>query len=90
MPGASEYPGSVILAGKCSCSLSECSNHIISEIFKIHGNRTARNRIRFKAVYRSLYKYIGKAEYRSLNSRRNTDIKNWQNEAGADIAFKRR
>ena len=70
-----KLPGRVILAGKGGSCLTESSNHVIGKIFKVHGNGTACNCRRAKAVHRGLYKDIGKAEYSTLDGRRDSHFK---------------
>lgn len=49
---SAKLPGRVILAGKGGSCLTESSNHVIGKIFKVHGNGTACNCRRAKAVHR--------------------------------------
>lgn len=57
---SAKLPGRVILAGKGGSCLTESSNHVIGKIFKVHGNGTACNCRRAKAVHRGLYKDMAK------------------------------
>ena len=75
---SAKLPGRVILAGKGGSCLTESSNHVIGKIFKVHGNGTACNCRRAKAVHRGLYKDIGKAEYCALYSGWNTEAEQKQ------------
>ena len=82
-----KLPGRVILAGKGGSCLTESSNHVIGKIFKVHGNGTACNCRRAKAVHRGLYKDIGKAEYSTLDGRRDSHFKNCTYRSGIKITF---
>lgn len=84
---SAKLPGRVILAGKGGSCLIESSNHVIGKIFKVHGNGTACNCRRAKAVHRGLYKDIGKAEYSTLDGRRDSHFKNCTYRSGIKITF---
>lgn len=84
---SAKLPGRVILAGKGGSCLTESSNHVIGKIFKVHGNGTACNCRRAKAVHRGLYKDIGKAEYSTLDGRRDSHFKNCTYRSGIKITF---
>ena len=62
------FSGSEVLAGEGGCGLPESGDHVIAEIFKIHGDRASGSCDGAKAVDRSLYEDIGEAEYSSLHS----------------------
>ena len=56
-----------ILTCKGCGGLRECGYYVISEIFKIHHNRTAGNCPCAEFIYRRLNKDVGKAEHGALN-----------------------
>lgn len=56
-----------ILAGKSGRGLSECGDHIVTEIFKVHGDRASCGGDGAKAVDGCLDKNVGKAEYCALH-----------------------
>ena len=77
-PASVFFSGSEVLAGEGGCCLPKSGDHVIAEIFKIHGDRAPGSCDGAEAVDRSLYEDIGEAEYGSLHSRRDADRKHME------------
>ncbi len=57
---AGVIPGSVILPGECGSCLPEGGDHIISEVFKIHGNSTSGSGAGTEAVTEACTKILAR------------------------------
>ena len=77
---AGVFPGGMVLTCEGCCCLSECSNHKISEILKVHGNRASGSCKSTEAVDGCLHEDVCKTEDCSLHGGRNSDFKNMHTE----------
>lgn len=79
------------MTDKGSCSLSEGSIDIVSDVFKIHSNCRACGCLASKSIDRGLDKDIGNAENSTLQSSRNSNLQNFFcNPRSANVIFGRK